>query len=249
MTPRSQPGFKSKTPKSAPRLKSKTQGSTPAFQKQDYDAYLHKGPTWQIPSTKTPSKQVQRTTPLRQGINSSKIRVKIQSIPKIRPSQPRTFENFGGGSIAEGYNLTTFTTTDGSSTSTAFTINIGSKTRRSSPCFNIKTPGLKTAFQHQNAKVLPAFQTSKRQGPPRVSNIKTPGSNPAFQHQNAKVEPRVSTSKRQGRTSRFNIKTPRSNPALQHQNAGVGPALQTAKTRATLAFINVQPTPNLASQS
>ena len=99
MTPRSHPGFKSKTPKSASRLKFKTQGSTPAFQKQDYDAYLHKGPTWQIPSTKMPSKRVQRTTPLRQGINSSRIRVEIQSIPKIRPSQPRTFKNFGGGSV------------------------------------------------------------------------------------------------------------------------------------------------------
>ena len=86
--------------RSQPRVSnSKRRGSTPAFQKQDYDAYLHKGPTWQIPSTKMPSKQVQRTTPLRQGINSSKIRVKIQSIPKIRLSQPQTFENFGGGSV------------------------------------------------------------------------------------------------------------------------------------------------------
>ena len=74
-------------------------GSTPTFQKQDYGAYLHTGPTWQIPSTKMPSKQVQRTDHLPQGINSSKIRVEIQSIPKIRPSQPRTFENFGGGSV------------------------------------------------------------------------------------------------------------------------------------------------------
>ena len=67
-------------------------GSTPTFQKPDYGTYLHTGPTWQIPSTMMPSKQVQ-------GINSSKIRVEIQSIPKIRPSQPRTFENFGGGSV------------------------------------------------------------------------------------------------------------------------------------------------------
>ena len=74
-------------------------GSTTTFQKQDYGAYLHTGPTWQIPSTKMPSKQVQRTNHLPQGINSSKIRVEIQSIPKIRPSQPRTFENFGGGSV------------------------------------------------------------------------------------------------------------------------------------------------------
>ena len=74
-------------------------GSTPTFQKQDYGAYLHTGPMWQIPSNMMPSKQVQRTNPLPQGINSSKIRVGIQSIPKIYPSQPRTFENFGGGSV------------------------------------------------------------------------------------------------------------------------------------------------------